>query len=386
MSTMKIWIAGLLSLAIAPDASAQKYIMIAEDTFEYPAGSDLGGLDGGTGWLNPWWSGQGGNGGQVTTPGFDNTGEKLSQVVESEGNYRKPDPGPHADITENDLFGKDDTTIWITFRSVKQPNSADDYGGLSLFHQFVGEFLFMGGPYQQGEWGIEQTGIVGANTALGSDVTVLANLVFRIDFLPGQERARMWIDPVDAHPDDTIAADVDVLVEDFRWNEIRFESGGGGDPVGWDFDMLRIEKQIEADDVGTNYCGPANLNSSGQSAVISAFGSDVASANNFQLIAEQCPPNKFAYFLGGMTAGFAANPGGSQGNLCLSGQIARFNGQIGSTNSSGSFAIDVDLTSIPLFPPVAVQAGETCYWQCWYRDNNPTPTSNFTDGLQVTFP
>ena len=178
MSTMKIWIAGLLSLAIAPDASAQKYIMIAEDTFEYPAGSDLGGLDGGTGWLNPWWSGQGGNGGQVTTPGFDNTGEKLSQVVESEGNYRKPDPGPHADITENDLFGKDDTTIWITFRSVKQPNSADDYGGLSLFHQFVGEFLFMGGPYQQGEWGIEQTGIVGANTALGSDVTVLANLVF----------------------------------------------------------------------------------------------------------------------------------------------------------------------------------------------------------------
>ncbi|MCP3916270.1 MAG: hypothetical protein GY711_12005 [bacterium] len=31
------------------------------------------------------------------------------------------------------------------------------------------------------------------------------------------------------------------------------------------------------------------------------------------------------------------------------------------------------------------QPGETWNFQCWYRDNNPGPTSNFTDAVSVTF-
>ena len=47
--------------------------------------------------------------------------------------------------------------------------------------------------------------------------------------------------------------------------------------------------------------------------------------------------------------------------------------------------IQIDLTSIPVNPPIAVQPGDTWHFQCWYRDSNPGQTSNFTDAVRVMF-
>ena len=56
------------------------------------------------------------------------------------------------------------------------------------------------------------------------------------------------------------------------------------------------------------------------------------------------------------------------------------------TGASGEFSLVLDLTAVPTpTGSVAVQAGETWYWQTWFRDQNPTSTSNFTDGLSVLF-
>ncbi len=137
--------------------------------------------------------------------------------------------------------------------------------------------------------------------------------------------------------------------------------------------------------VGSNYCGPANLNSTGQSGVMSGFGSTVATENNLELTASQLPTNQFGYFVTSETQGFVANPGGSQGNLCLSGNIGRFVAQVGSSGPTGTLVIQVDLANIPITPPQAVQAGETWNFQCWFRDVNPNNTSNFTDGLEILF-
>ena len=41
--------------------------------------------------------------------------------------------------------------------------------------------------------------------------------------------------------------------------------------------------------------------------------------------------------------------------------------------------------ALPLTPPVAIQPGDTWNFTAWYRDQNPTPTSNFTDAVQVPF-
>jgi len=139
------------------------------------------------------------------------------------------------------------------------------------------------------------------------------------------------------------------------------------------------------DNLGASYCSPAVANSTGQSAVISACGKDLADGGFFMLHASDLPPNEFGYFLVSATQGFVTNPGGSQGDLCLGGKIGRFAKQVASSGPTGKLAIRVDLTSIPTTPPHTVVAGETWNFQAWFRDNNGGPTSNFTDAVSVTF-
>lgn len=135
-------------------------------------------------------------------------------------------------------------------------------------------------------------------------------------------------------------------------------------------------------DVGSVYCTPANLNSSGTSGVCSAFGQYHAEANDLELSASGLPKNELGYFLCSQTLGFTANPGGSQGNLCIGGKIGRFVSQVQDSGSTGSFSIPVDLDGLPVWRNQAAQPGETWYFQAWFKDGS---FSNFTDGLEVTF-
>ena len=141
----------------------------------------------------------------------------------------------------------------------------------------------------------------------------------------------------------------------------------------------------DACELGTNYCGPAVLNSSGKSAVMDATGSNVVADNDLTLHALDLPTNKFGYFLVSETQGFVAQPPGSQGNLCLSGAIGRYALFVQNSGAAGEFSMQVDLTLLPKPLNVPVLPGETWNWQAWFRDVNPTQTSNFTDGLSITF-
>ena len=65
--------------------------------------------------------------------------------------------------------------------------------------------------------------------------------------------------------------------------------------------------------------------------------------------------------------------------------------------TGGTFTIVVDVSALPSprdgvsFPnpghySTAVLAGETWYWQCWYRDQSAgTGASNFSEAIAVTF-
>ena len=134
--------------------------------------------------------------------------------------------------------------------------------------------------------------------------------------------------------------------------------------------------------IGTNYCA-ANPNSTGNPAVISAEGSVIVADNNFDLFAVDLPPNKFGYFLASESSAFITNPGGSQGNLCIGSPLGRFQSQVQNSGPQGEIDATVDVNNVPLLG--AILAGETWYFQAWYRDNNPTSTSNFSDGLEVPF-
>ena len=127
---------------------------------------------------------------------------------------------------------------------------------------------------------------------------------------------------------------------------------------------------------GTSYCGPAVANSSGLPAVLDTCGSCDPDEQYFMLNARQMPVGKFGYFLTSQTQGFVQQPGGSQGNLCLGGQIVRFVNDLRLVDAGGRF-------SLRLY--AYAQAGETWNFQAWFRDVNPGNTSNFTQGMQVTF-
>jgi len=135
--------------------------------------------------------------------------------------------------------------------------------------------------------------------------------------------------------------------------------------------------------VGTRYCSPAVVNSTGEFALIHALGSDVASDNTLTLMAHRMPLNKFGYFLNGPTQGLVSNPGGSSGNLCLTGAIGRHSSAVFNTGSLGSGILDLDLSNLP-FPGGGhtIVSGETWNWTTWYRD---TGTSNFSDAISVLF-
>jgi hypothetical protein len=136
--------------------------------------------------------------------------------------------------------------------------------------------------------------------------------------------------------------------------------------------------------LGTNYCTP-NPNSTGATGSISASGSLQVANNDLVLAAEDLPLNSFGFFLVSRAQGFVPMPGGSQGNLCLSGAIGRFQQQVQSSGATGSFSIPVNLSAIPT-PTGAVmaQAGDTWNFQAWHRDaSGGAPTSNFSDGLEV---
>jgi len=143
---------------------------------------------------------------------------------------------------------------------------------------------------------------------------------------------------------------------------------------------------LDVPSIGTSYCGPAAVNSSGLPGLIRAFGSSAVADNYVTLVASQLPIEQLGYFISSQTQGFIVNPGGSQGNLCLGGSMGRHLLTAGSSGSAGKRSVVLDLTQLPTpSGSYAVQAGETWNFQLWFHDNNPGPTSNFTDGVAVTF-
>ena len=138
--------------------------------------------------------------------------------------------------------------------------------------------------------------------------------------------------------------------------------------------------------VGAGYCN-ANPNSTGRTGEIVLSGSSSISNNNLRLTARFLPTNAFGYFLCSTSTGFIPNAGGSQGNLCLGGNIGRGIGGIFSSGASGGFNTLANLNALPQpGGPVVAQVGETWNFTTWHRDSvGGVATSNFTNAEQVQF-
>ncbi|MEM9380571.1 MAG: hypothetical protein AAGB93_11530 [Planctomycetota bacterium] len=158
----------------------------------------------------------------------------------------------------------------------------------------------------------------------------------------------------------------------------------GSDPELFGAVLLETQSPV----VGSQYCD-ATENSTGKSAWILARWRNPPRAVAGGMIDLECvdaPENSFGHFLCSLDSGFVANPAGSAGNLCLQGSIGRFNrpGEVLDSGVVGEFELRVDSTSFPSpSGTTTVVAGQTWYFQTWFRDFGPT--SNFSNGVQVTF-
>jgi hypothetical protein len=182
-----------------------------------------------------------------------------------------------------------------------------------------------------------------------------------VDAVLLQEDINLFEDP------EYLGTEPDALVPDFTsWQDVTIQHS--------DFCPSPV--------LGSSYCTPANVNSSGLSAVIWAKGSDLVAQNDLYLFSAQMPRFRFGYFLAGMGSGTTMPPG-SQGTLCLTGsQIHRYTGAVASTGPGGAFGLTLDLGAIPGHG--AAMSGETWNFQAWFRDKNPGSTSNFTDAISLT--
>ncbi len=97
-------------------------------------------------------------------------------------------------------------------------------------------------------------------------------------------------------------------------------------------------------------------------------------------------PSQFGMLIVSRSAGLVQNPGGSFGDLCLSGPIGRFSHAVTSSGPFGELFTEVDLLQIPRpVGTVAGQVGETWRFQTWFRDKiGGQSGSNFSSSLAVT--
>ncbi len=242
-----------------------QYVTVAYESFDYTTGG-LGGLGGGAGWENTWWSGGAMGDAVITSPGMDATGNQATTAVADAGSYRKPDASGWGNLVFNGRFGTDGSTMWIKFRCRRTAGGDDQYGGLSLNEQFVGEKLYLGSPWQAFAWGMADVAGGGASvTVPGSSVDAATWLVYRIDYMSGQERLRCWIDPTEEYPYANPA--IDTMIGDHLWNELRLQSGGAATQTGYDFDDIRIEIKagelvVDADTVSAAAGGTITMTTS----------------------------------------------------------------------------------------------------------------------------
>ena len=166
------------------------------------------------------------------------------------------------------------------------------------------------------------------------------------------------------------------------------------------FVIARVDAQVA--------CSVTN-HSGGFPAQLAAFGSKVASENDLGLRVTGLPTTGTTAYLfnsflaSGQSLSTVSSPsiGGTVagGDVCIAG--GTFGRHVFGSDvfmgTGGAFEITADLTALPSprdgvsYPSpghysTAVLAGETWYWQCWFRDpTSGAGHSNFTEAISVTF-
>jgi hypothetical protein len=103
--------------------------LLAYDPANYPPVSALSGLNGGVGWNGPWAGNDNVLSGSLTINGVATNGNHFLTDGNNTGSFRLLDTtGPLA-LTSNGKFGKDGTTLWLSFLFRPESTAPTNYAG-----------------------------------------------------------------------------------------------------------------------------------------------------------------------------------------------------------------------------------------------------------------
>lgn len=134
--------------------------------------------------------------------------------------------------------------------------------------------------------------------------------------------------------------------------------------------------------LGEAHCA-GRANSSGASASLSARGTASVAANDLGFDVVGLPPGSVGYLLMANSRDQLPGLGGGEGDLCLGGTISRVLTSLGTADALGTHPVDFDGTALP--PSATLSPGATWSFQWWYRDADPTPTSNTSHAIEIAF-
>ncbi|MEM6673525.1 MAG: hypothetical protein AAF726_11835 [Planctomycetota bacterium] len=134
--------------------------------------------------------------------------------------------------------------------------------------------------------------------------------------------------------------------------------------------------------LGTSHCA-GRANSTGASAALTARGSTAVAANDLAFDVVGLPAGSVGYLLMATSRNQVPGLGGGDGDLCLGGTISRVLTALGTADALGTRAVTLDSGALP--PSAVLIPGSTWSFQWWYRDANPSPTSNTTHAVELLF-
>ncbi len=133
-------------------------------------------------------------------------------------------------------------------------------------------------------------------------------------------------------------------------------------------------------------CHPAVPNLTGVAATLEIEGGGLATGRLAARVTDLQPNGMFGYLLVADTLTAPMPAAGSQGLLCLGGNLGRYVDQVQRADAGGQQRYHIDLNSLPMsIGSTAAQPGETWSFQSWYRDLDALgqPTSNFSSAVAV---
>ncbi|MEM6675491.1 MAG: hypothetical protein AAF726_21760 [Planctomycetota bacterium] len=167
---------------------------------------------------------------------------------------------------------------------------------------------------------------------------------------------------------------------DFRDCTFLWSEWDGAD---YDIEGVYAFAAVGVEASGTQYCYGVQ-NSSGDRAFIQAFG-DRSRFSTQTLSVSSVPLNTFGFFLASTASGLTPNAGGSQGTLCLGGNIGRFGIYNSGSSGTGEFLLNPQAIAQPTGTAAAL-AGQTWCFQSWHRDSvGGSATSNFSNAVAIPF-